>query len=129
MKQNVSVHSVICFTLLFECVLQGNVVYRRLVQGVNCHLGSGCLTRLAAGLLLLLGHGVWDEAWDMFRVRVDAKLGRGLGWISFSNGVQEEGVRGDGGVGLCPSARMAATGVHNKVERVFLVMHIGFVGV
>ena len=24
---------------------------------------------------------------------------------------------------------MAATGFHNKVERVFLVMHIGFVGV
>ena len=23
-------------TLLFECVLQGNVVYRRLVQRVNC---------------------------------------------------------------------------------------------
>ena len=34
MELNVSVHSVFCFTLLFECVLQGNVVYRRL-QGVN----------------------------------------------------------------------------------------------
>ena len=59
---------------------------------------------------------------------MDARLGRGLGWTSFSNGVQEEGVRGDGGVGLCSSGRMAATGFHNKVERVFLVMHIGFVG-
>ena len=59
---------------------------------------------------------------------MDTRLGRGLGWTSFSNGVQEEGVRGDGGVGLCPSARMAVTGFHNKVERVFLVMHIGFLG-
>ena len=49
MELNVSVHSALCFTLLFECVLQGNVVYRRLVQGVNCHAGSGCLTGLGAG--------------------------------------------------------------------------------
>ena len=28
-------------------------------------------------------------------------LGRGLGWTSFSNGVQEEGVRGEGGVWVC----------------------------
>ena len=28
MELNLSVHSVFCFTLLFECVLQGNVVYR-----------------------------------------------------------------------------------------------------
>ena len=33
MELNLSVHSVFCFTLLFECVLQGNVVYRRLVRG------------------------------------------------------------------------------------------------
>ena len=46
MELNVSVHSVFCFTLLFECVLQGNVVYWQLVQGVNCRLRSGCLTRL-----------------------------------------------------------------------------------
>ena len=39
------------------------------------------------------------------------------------------GCEGDGGAGLCPIARMAATGLHNKVERVFLAMHIGFVGV
>ena len=67
MELNVSIHSVLCFTLLFECMLQGNVLYRRLVQGVNCRLGSACLTGLGAGLWLLLGHGVWDGAWDMFR--------------------------------------------------------------
>ena len=77
MELNVSVYSVFYFTLLFECVLQGNVVYRRLVQGVNCQLGSGCLTGMFRGC-------TW----------------RHLGWTSFSNGVQEEGVRGDGGVGL-----------------------------
>ena len=54
MDLNVSVHSVLCFTLLFECVLQGNVVYRGLVQWVNCRLGSGCLTGMGAGLWLLL---------------------------------------------------------------------------
>ena len=48
-------------------LVAGEVVYRRLVQGVNCRLGSGCLTWLCAGLWLLLGHGVWDGAWDMFR--------------------------------------------------------------
>ena len=57
----------VLLTLLFECVLQGNVVYRLLVQGVNCRLESGCLTGLGAGLWLLLGHGVWDGAWDTFR--------------------------------------------------------------
>ena len=40
MEINVSVQSVFCFTLLSECVLHGNAVYRRLVQGVNCRLGS-----------------------------------------------------------------------------------------
>ena len=44
MELNVSVHSVFCFTLLFECALQGNVVDRWLVKGVHCRLGSGCLT-------------------------------------------------------------------------------------
>ena len=58
MELNVSVHSVFYFTLLFECVLQGNVVYRGLVQGVNSRLGSGCFTGLGAGLW----HGVWDGA-------------------------------------------------------------------
>ena len=75
--------------------------------------------------------GAWGLGWCLGHVsgvHMDIRLGRGLGWTSFSNGVQQEGVRGDGGVGLCPSARMAATGFHNKVERVFLVMHIGFVG-
>ena len=60
---------------------------------------------------------------------MDRRLGRGLGWTSFSNGVQEEGVRGDGGVNLQPGRHMAAIRFHNKVERVFLVMHVGFVGV
>ena len=61
------VHSVFCFALLFECVLQGNVVDRRVVQQVNCRLVSGCLTGLGAGFWLWLGHGVWDGAWDVFR--------------------------------------------------------------
>ena len=101
MELNVNVHSGFCFTLLFVCVLQGNVVYRRLVQGVNCRLGSGCLTGLGAGLWLLLGHGVWDGAWDMFLgVHMDTRFGRRLRWTSFSNGVREVGARGDGGVGL-----------------------------
>ena len=39
----------VCFTLLVECVLQGNVVDRRLVQGVNCRLGSECLTGFGVG--------------------------------------------------------------------------------
>ena len=55
MELNVSVRSVSCFTLLFECVLQGNLVDRWLVQGVNCRLGSGSLTGLGAGLWLLSG--------------------------------------------------------------------------
>ena len=38
-------------------------------------------------------------------------------------------MRGDGGVGLSPNGHIAATGFHNKVEGVFLVMHIGFMGV
>ena len=50
MELNASVHSVFCITLLFECVLQGKVVCRQLVQGVNCRLGSGCLAGLGAGL-------------------------------------------------------------------------------
>ena len=51
MELNVKrVHSVFCFTLLFECVLQGNMVYRRLAQWVNCRRGLGCLTGLGAGL-------------------------------------------------------------------------------
>ena len=67
MQLNVSVHSVFCFKMLFECVLQGNVVYRQLVQEVNCRLGSRCLTGLGADLWMLLGHGVWDGAWEMFK--------------------------------------------------------------
>ena len=39
-------------------------------MGVNCRLGLGCLTGLGAGLWLLLGHGVWDGAWDMYERRV-----------------------------------------------------------
>ena len=57
----------VCVTLLFESVLQGNVVDRPLVQGVNCLLWSKSLTGFGVGLWLWLGHGVWDGAWDMFR--------------------------------------------------------------
>ena len=31
---------------------------------------------------------------------MDTLLGQGLGWTSFSNGVQEEGVKRDGGVSV-----------------------------
>ena len=56
----VIVDTAFCFTLLLVCVFHGNVSDRRLVQGVNCRLVSGCLTGLGAGLRLWLGHEVWD---------------------------------------------------------------------
>ena len=81
------VHSVLCFTLLFVCVLQGNVGDRRLEQGVNCHLVLGFFTRLGASLWLWLGHGVWDGVETCFGIHVDTGLGQGLRWTCFSNGV------------------------------------------
>ena len=49
------VHSVFCFTLLFVCVLEGNMGGKQLEQGMNGHL-----TGLDTNLQMWLGHGVCD---------------------------------------------------------------------
>ena len=49
------VHSMFCFTLLFVCVLQGNMGETQLEHGMNCHL-----TGLHTNLQMWLGHGVQD---------------------------------------------------------------------
>ena len=47
------------------------------------------------------------------------KVGTGFGMDK----LQQWGAGGGfGGVGLCPSARMATTGFHNKIEKLFLVI-------
>ena len=53
MELNVSAHSLFCFTVLLKYVLQRNAVGRRLVQEVNCCLGSERWTGLDAGWWLL----------------------------------------------------------------------------
>ena len=67
MELNVSVHSVFCFTLLFECVLQGNVVCRWLVQGGELPSGVGMFDRDGCGFMAVVG--AWGLGWCLGNVK------------------------------------------------------------
>ena len=65
----------VCFTLLFECVLQGNMVDRRLVHGGELPSGVGMFDRVRCGFMAVFG--TWSLGWclgNVYLLQIGAKV-------------------------------------------------------